>query len=198
MLSEFVRLAPGDWVIQNVANSGVGGYLMQLARRRGLRTVNLVRRESAVAATKAQGGDVVLVDGEDLAQRVREVTGGAQIRLGIDAVGGSATDRLAQCLSEGGTLVNYGMMSGEPCRVAPSSLIFRDITLRGFWLVKWFRESSRDAQRALYEELAQGVASGVLHARVHATYPVQKIQEAVAAANGSERDGKILVTGSAT
>lgn len=197
MLSEFVPLARGDWVIQNVANSGVGGYLMQLARRRGLHTVNLVRRESAVAATKAQGGDVVLVDGEGLAQRVREATGGAEIRLGIDAVGGSATDRLAQCLSEGGTLVNYGMMSGEPCRVAPSSLIFRDITLRGFWLVKWFREASRDAQRALYGELAQLVASGVLHARVHATYPVQKIQEAVAAANAGERDGKILVTGGA-
>lgn len=197
MLSEFVPLASGDWVIQNVANSGVGGYLMQLARRRGVRTVNLVRRESAVAATKAQGGDVVLVDGEGLAQRVREATGGAEIRLGIDAVGGSATDRLAQCLSEGGTLVNYGMMSGEPCRVAPSSLIFRGITLRGFWLVKWFREASRDAQRALYGELAQMVASGVLHARVHATFPVQKIREAVAAANGGERDGKILVTGGA-
>jgi len=198
MLSEFVPLDQGDWVIQNVANSGVGGYLMQLARRRGLRTVNVVRRESAVAATKAQGGDVVLVDGEDLVQRVSEVTGGARIRLGIDAVGGSATDRLAQCLSEGGTLVNYGMMGGEPCRVAPSSFIFRDITLRGFWLVKWIREASRDAQRALYGELAQLVASGVLHARVHATYPVQRIQEAVAAANVGERDGKILVTGGAT
>ena len=122
----------------------------------------------------------------------------AMIGWNYDAVGGSATDRLAQCLSEGGTLVNYGMMSGEPCTVAPSSLIFRGITLRGFWLVKWFREASRDAQRALYGELAQMVASGVLHARVHATYPVQKIREAVAAANGGERDGKILVTGSAT
>ena len=37
MLSEFVTLQPGDWVIQNVANSGVGGYLTQLAKLRGLR-----------------------------------------------------------------------------------------------------------------------------------------------------------------
>jgi NADPH:quinone reductase-like Zn-dependent oxidoreductase len=115
MLSEFVPLVAGDWVIQNVANSGVGGYLMQLAKRRGLRTVNLVRRESAVGATKAQGGDIVLVDGESLADRVKEATGGAAIRLGIDAVGGAATDRLAQCLSQDGTLINYGIMSGEPC-----------------------------------------------------------------------------------
>jgi NADPH:quinone reductase-like Zn-dependent oxidoreductase len=197
MLSEFVTLAAGDWVIQNVANSGVGGYLMQLAKRRGLRTVNLVRRESAAAATKEQGGDIVLVDGEGLADRVKDATGSAAIRLGIDAVGGAATDRLAQCLSQGGTLVNYGMMSGEPCQIAASSLIFGDITLRGFWLVKWFRNASADAQRALYGELTQLVASGALHARVHATYPVERIREAVAAASAGERDGKILVTGGA-
>ena len=80
MLSEFVPLAAGDWVIQNVANSGVGGYLMQLAARRGLRTVNLVRRESAVEPTRAQGGDVVLVDGEHIAERVSQATGSAAIR----------------------------------------------------------------------------------------------------------------------
>jgi NADPH:quinone reductase-like Zn-dependent oxidoreductase len=93
-VSEFVPLVAGDWVIQNVANSGVGNYQMQLAQQRGLRTVNLVRRESAVAVTKEQGGDIVLVDGEGLVDRVKEATGGATIRLGIDAVGGAATDRL--------------------------------------------------------------------------------------------------------
>jgi NADPH:quinone reductase-like Zn-dependent oxidoreductase len=120
-----------------------------------------------------------------------------RLRLGIDAIGGAATDRLAQCLSEGGTLVNYGMMSGEPCVVAPSSLVFRDITLMGFWLAKWFRDASHDARQALYSELTQLVASSVLHARIHATYPVDRIREAVAAAYAGKRDGKILVTGGA-
>jgi NADPH:quinone reductase-like Zn-dependent oxidoreductase len=198
MLSEYVPLAQGDWVIQNVANSGVGSYLMQLARHRGLRSVNLVRRESAVAATKAQGGDIVLVDGDDIAQRVREATGGEPIRLGIDAVGGVATDRLAQCLADGGTLVNYGMMSGQPCQLTPSALIFRDITLKGFWLVKWFRDTSADARRALYGTLTQLVANGTLKARIQATYPVANIREAVAAASAGEREGKILVTGGAS
>ena len=71
--------------------------------------VGRVWRKTLSAATKAQGGDIVLVDGEGRADRVKEATGGAAIRLGIDAIGGAATDRLAQCLSEGGTLVNYGM-----------------------------------------------------------------------------------------
>ena len=193
LLSEFVPLAAGDWVIQNVANSGVGGYLVQLARARGLRTVNVVRREGAVAAVQAQGGDMVLVDGDDLAKRVRQATGGASIQLGIDAVGGHATDRLARCLAEGGTLVNYGLMSGEPCVVSAEAFVFKDVTLRGFWLAKWFGKAPREAQRALYAELTRALAAGELKARVHATYPVERIRDAVAAAAAGERDGKILV-----
>jgi NADPH:quinone reductase-like Zn-dependent oxidoreductase len=193
LLSEFVTLQPGDWVIQNVANSGVGGYLVQLARMRGLRTLNVVRRESAAAGVAAQGGDMVLVDGPDLHQRVKAATGGVAIQLGIDAVGGMATERLARCLGEGATLVNYGMISGEPCVVTAQSFVFNDITLRGFWLAKWFRVSPRDQQKALYGELTRLMAAGKLSARIHATYPVERIQEAIAAANAGERDGKILI-----
>ena len=193
LLTEFVTLAPGDWVIQNVANSAVGGYLVQLAKLRGIKTVNVVRRESAVAAVLADGGDVVLVDGPDLPERVKAAVGGAELRLGIDAVGGAATDRLARCLSNGGCLVNYGMMSGEACQVTPASFIFNDITLRGFWLAKWFRTASRDAQRALHGELTQLIAAGKLSARIGATFSVSQIKAAVAAANAGERDGKVLI-----
>ena len=108
LLSDFATLQAGDWVIQNTANSGVGGYLVQLAKLKGIRTVNVVRRESAVAGVLAQGGDVVLVDGDDLAARVKEATSGAAIRLAVDAVGGMGTERVASCLSEGGAVVNYG------------------------------------------------------------------------------------------
>jgi len=193
MLSEFVDLQPGEWVIQNVANSAVGTYLIQLAKLRGYRTVNVVRRESAVAGVQAFGGDVVLVDGDDLPRRVREATGGVPIRLGIDAVAGAATERLANCLGESATLVNYGRMSGEPCIVTPRSFIFNDVTLRGFWLARWFRHASRERQLAVFSELTQLIAEGKLHARVAATFPLSRIKEAVAAAHEGERDGKIIV-----
>jgi len=193
MLSEFVDLKPGEWVIQNAANSGVGSYLIQLAKLRGFKTINVVRRESAVEGVKAEGGDVVLVDGPDLPKRVREATSGAAVRLGIDAVGGSATDYVAGCLSEGGVLVNYGMMSREPCQVSPASFVFRDVTLRGFWLAKWFRQATPQQQMKVFGELTQLIASGKLHTRVAATYDLSQIKQAVAAAASGERDGKILI-----
>ena len=193
LLKQFVDLQPGEWVIQNAANSGVGEYLVQLAKMRGLKTVNIVRRESAVAAVKALGGDVVLVDGPGLAKRVAEATERAKIRLGIDAVGGKATDNIASCLADGGVLVNYGMMSGEPCVVSPASFVFRDVTLRGFWLALWFRKATPAEQMAVLGEVAKLIATGQLKARVAATYDVSQIKEAVAAAASGEREGKILI-----
>ena len=193
MLSDFVDLQPGEWVIQNAANSGVGAYLIQLAKMRGLKTVNIVRRDSVVADVKSLGGDVVLVDGDGLAKRVADASGGAAIRLAIDAVGGNSTDNLAMCLTEGGTLVNYGMMSGEPCVVSPSSFVFRDVTLRGFWLALWFRKATPARQMQVFGEVAKLIATGKLHARIQATFDVSQIKEAVAAAAQGERDGKILI-----
>ena len=193
LLSEFVDLGQDDWVIQNAANSGVGGYLIQLAKMRGIRTVNVVRRESAAAELHAMGADVVLTDGDDLPERVHEATDGAAIRLGIDAVGGPATDHLASCLTDGGLVVNYGLMSGEPCHVSPKALVFRDITLKGFWLAHWFQTSSREQQKALYGELAALIASGKLQARVDSTWDVQDIREAIAEAGKGGRDGKVLI-----
>lgn len=193
LLTEYVALQTGDWVLQNAANSAVGGYLVQLAKLRGLKTVNIVRRASAVAAVQRQGGDVVLVDGDDLAARVKAATGGAAIRLGIDAVGGMATDRLAQALASGGTVVNYGAMGGEPCTISPASLIFRGMSLRGFWLAWWLRQAAPEARMALFGELAALVAQGRLSARVQATYGIDDVKAAVAAAAVGERDGKIVL-----
>jgi NADPH:quinone reductase-like Zn-dependent oxidoreductase len=195
LLSEFVSLAPGEWVIQDAANSGVGEYVIQLAKRRGLRTVNVVRRADAVAPLEALGGDVVLVDGPDLAKRVAEATGKAKIRLGLDAVGGKATDRIAQSVAVGGTVVNYGALSGEACKIAAGSFVFRDVTLRGFWLVHWFRQTTPARQQELFGELAGLVARGELTSRVHATYPLSQIKEAIAAAAVGGRSGKIVLTG---
>lgn len=193
LLSDFAELQPGDWVIQNSANSGVGSYVVQLAKLRGLKTVNIVRRESAIAGVQAQGGDVVLVDGDDLAERVKAATGGAPIKLGIDAVGGKATMRLAGTLAESAVIVNYGALSGEACTVSPRELVFRDVTLKGFWLARWFRTTPQAQQFALLTELAGLIAAGKLSTPIQATYDVAQIKEAVAAAASGERQGKILI-----
>ena len=195
MLTDYCRLAPGEWVIQNAANSSTGQYLVELARHFGWKTVCVVRRTGPEALLQACGADVVLVDGPDLAERVAAATGGAAIRLGIDAVAGAATARLAACLAPGGTIVNYGLLSGEPCQLPPSDVVFREITLTGFWLHKWLSEKSAAHERdRMYALLRDLVVQGVLHAAVEATYPLSRASEAVAHAMRAGRNGKIIFT----
>src|SRR5207253_2559837 len=98
------------------------------------------------------------------------------------------------CLAESATVVNYGAPSGEPCSVSPRELVFRDVTLKGFWLARWFRTTPQPQQFALLTELAGLIAAGKLSTPIHATYDVTQIKDAVAAAAAGGRDGKILVT----
>ncbi|MCK7593773.1 zinc-dependent alcohol dehydrogenase family protein [Pseudomarimonas salicorniae] len=193
MLRDFVELKPGDWVIQNAANSAVGGYLVQIAKLRGINTLNVVRRESAVDAVREAGGEHVLIDGDDLPKQARAITGDAPVKLGIDCVGGVSTENLARCLSEGATLLNYGAMSGERCMISPRYFVFRDITLRGFWLSQWFKNADPEARKAVFAEVGGLIATGKLKARVQQTYPIADIAKAVAAAAAGERGGKIVL-----
>jgi NADPH:quinone reductase-like Zn-dependent oxidoreductase len=194
MLRNYVDLGPGDWVLQDAANSAVGTTLIRLARAEGIRTVNVVRRESLVTPLKAMGADVVVVDGGDLADRVRAETGGADIHLAIDAVAGDMCLRLADCLADGGTIVNYGLLSGRPCMVSPDQTVFRGITLTGFWLVKALGAMSAAEVGTLYADLAARFTDGTLHVDVEATYAIADIKDALAHAAREGRDGKILVT----
>lgn len=190
LLSEFVDLEPGDWIIQNAANSAVGGYLIQIAAIRGLKTINVVRREDAVEAI---GGDAVIVDGPGLRNRVAEITGGAPVCLAVDAVGGDATRRLCSTLGEGGVAVAYGSMSGEPATVSAASLIFAGVTLRGFWLARWFQAADASTRMAVFAEVAAMIEAGSLRAAIAATYGVKAIKDAVAHAARGSKDGKVLI-----
>jgi NADPH:quinone reductase-like Zn-dependent oxidoreductase len=192
MLTDFVTLPSGSWVIQNSANSGVGRALIAIARSLGLRTVNVVRRDDVVAEIKAIGGDVVLVDGPDLAKRVAVETGNARIALAVDGVADTSTMNLLGCLAEKGLLVFYSAISGKPFVGAAPHLIFSDISMRGFWLANWFKTATPDQITRMYDRLTPLVASGAISTPIAGTYRFAEIAEAVAVA--SKNRGKVLLT----
>ncbi len=134
LLSEYVDLKPGEWVVQNATNSAVGRWVIAFAKARGLKTVNIVRRVELVPELKAIGGDVVVVDSPDVSKEIKAAVGKAELRLALDGVSGPATGVIASTLSAHGTLVIYAAMSQAPMSISPLDVIFKPITLRGFWL----------------------------------------------------------------
>jgi NADPH:quinone reductase-like Zn-dependent oxidoreductase len=119
LLSEYVNLKPGEWVVQNAANSGVGRWVIAFAKMRGLKTVNIVRRPELVPELEAAGGDLVIVDSPEVSERIKAAVGQAQLRLALDGVSGMATGVLAATLSPRGTLASFAAMSLNPMSNQP-------------------------------------------------------------------------------
>jgi trans-2-enoyl-CoA reductase len=193
MLRDFVTLQPGEWIAQNAANSAVGRNVIRLARHFGWRTVNVVRRAELVDELKAEGADAVLIEGEKIPAEIAAATGGAPIRLALNAVGGDSAVRLAGALANGGTIVTYGAMARQPLKIPNGQLIFQDITWRGFWVTRWYQHAGEAASAALLAELSSLAAQGIISTPVEAVYPLDQISDAIAHAQRPQRGGKILL-----
>lgn len=194
MLEDYMDLKPGDWIIQNAANSAVGRHVIQGCKARGVHSINVVRRAELIPELEALGADVVVVDSDNLAVSVRERIGAdAEVRLGIDAIAGDAMLRMADTLSNGAIVVNYGFLSGQPCQLTSTHTIVRGISLRGFWLVGFFQTANRQQVVDMYSTVAQQFLENKLHVPVEAEYPLADIAKALEHANREGRNGKIIL-----
>jgi trans-2-enoyl-CoA reductase len=192
LLHDYVDLARGDWLIQNACNSAAGRAVIQIAHELDYKTVNVVRRAELVDELRAEGGDVVLVDGEKLRDQVKDATSGAAIRLGLNAVGGESALRLANCLAFGGTLVSFGAMSLQPLKIPTGLLIFKDLRFRGIWINKWYDNATMQERMEAFKSLFDMARRGLLKTKVEKAYSIDEAQAAVAHAAQSKRSGKII------
>ncbi|KAI0955008.1 hypothetical protein AcW1_006724 [Taiwanofungus camphoratus] len=162
MLKDFVELSEGDWFLQNGANSAVGQAVIQIAARRGLRTLNFVRNRPDLEALKEQLrglGATHVFTYDDLADKAflksaRELTGGKPIRLMLNCVSGQPTTQMTRLLGADAHVVSYGAMSKQPLSLPTSAFIFKNLTAHGFWQTRWYEAHSREERGAMMRTLA--------------------------------------------
>jgi NADPH:quinone reductase-like Zn-dependent oxidoreductase len=194
LLNRYAALGPGDWIGQDMGNSAVGQYVVALARHAGVRTLSVVRREEAAVRLRELGADVVVVDGDGVREDIARALDGDRLRLVFDGVGGPIAGALAHSLEFGGLVVSYSSLTRTPVAVPASDLVYRELGVRGFWLINWLRGAPREEIEAVYGELARLVELGVLTANVARTFRLTEYQEAFAYARRPERTGKVLFT----
>src|SRR5437870_13666121 len=192
LLHDYIELNRGDWVIQNAANSAAGRAVIQIAHELGYKTVNVVRRAELIDELRAEDGDVVLVDGENLRDEVKDATSGTPIRLGLNAVGGDSALRLANCLAPGSTMVTFGAMSLQSLKIPYGLLIFKDLRFRGIWLNKWYDNATLQELMDTVHVSFEMAKRGLLKTKVEKTYPLPEAKAAVTHAAQGKRSGKII------
>jgi NADPH:quinone reductase-like Zn-dependent oxidoreductase len=193
-LLDFLHLEPGDWVVQNAANGAVGRVFAQLAATRGVHVLGLVRRAAGVEELAAQGVDrVVATDDAGWRERVAEVTAGAPIRAGVDSVGGESSGEVLSLIAEGGTLVVFGAMASSTMTISSGDILFKSVTVKGFWGSKVGPSLSAERRSALMEELRARVADGTVNLPVASIHSLDDIADAVRASDTPGRVGKVLI-----
>ncbi len=193
MLHSFVRLQRGDWVVQNAANSAVGRYVIQIARSRGWKTLNVVRRSDVIEDLKALGANEVVLEGRDLREISAEFCGTRRPRLGLNAVGGASALNLANALSDFGVLVTYGAMARQPLKIPNGLLIFRNLEFKGFWASRWLRSLPLTRAAKMWSSLGNLSIQGKLRVPIHRVYPLAELLAAVQEAASEKRSGKVLL-----
>jgi NADPH2:quinone reductase len=195
IMIEELGLRPGEWLLQTAAGSTLGRVVLQLARLRGFKTINVVRRRAQAEELKALGADeVISTDDEDVVERVKEITGREGLTKAIDAVGGETGGAVVRVLGRGGLLLVYGLLSMEPLPVDSGRMIFTTSTIRGFWLGEWFRSAPPERQQAVTAELLRLMATGEVVPPVEAEYPLSEVLAAIEHSVRPGRGGKVLLT----
>ncbi|XP_009585360.1 PREDICTED: trans-2-enoyl-CoA reductase, mitochondrial [Fulmarus glacialis] len=122
MLTDFETLAPGDSVIQNAANSGVGQAVIQIAKAFGIKTINVVRDRpdlpKLVERLMALGADHIVTEEMLRKPEMKDIFKSIpKPRLALNCVGGKSTTEMMRHLQPKGTLVTYGGMAKQPVMV---------------------------------------------------------------------------------
>jgi NADPH2:quinone reductase len=152
------RLSAGQSVLIHAAAGGVGLLAVQLAKAVDARVMGTVSSEAKAKLARELGADEVILYGrEDVAERVKALTGGRGVELVLDSVGASTWQASLDALAPFGHLVSYGNASGNPPPLDVESLYAKSAKVSAYWLhTPHPPELQRQAREALGAQLAAG------------------------------------------
>ncbi|WP_213571986.1 quinone oxidoreductase [Rhodococcus sp. USK13] len=182
----------GDTVLVHAGAGGVGLLLTQIATRLGARVITTVSSDTKEELSRSAGAQEVLRYDEDIAARVRELTGGEGVAAAYDGVGASTFEASLASVRIRGTLALFGAASGpvppfDPQRLNPAGSLF----LTRPTLAHHIRDREELVWRA--GDVFAGVADGALTVRVGAEYPLERAADAHRDLEGRATTGSIVL-----
>jgi len=197
MLRHVLAIPKGEWLLQSAAGSELGRMIIRLAKRDGIRTLNIVRRRESVAELERLGAEAVIVSTEGaIDEQVRGIVGPRGVKYAIDPVVGETGTQMYQALGEEGRMLVYGSLTRQPIRVGadPGFILAGRRILEVFWLGYWFPKLGETARRQLVEDVVTLMRDGILVTSSYTrTFSLDEIRTAVTQAESIGRQGKVLL-----
>ena len=192
LLTRTYKVQPGQTILVHAAAGGVGLIMTQWAKHLGCTVIGCVSTEEKAALVRAHGADHVVIGTEGLANRVKEITGGAMLPVVFDSVGRDTFMTSLDCLAPFGMMVSYGNASGPVAiadigvLAAKGSLYLTRPTLATYTAK---REDLEYCANALFAV----VASGAVKINVNQRFPLKQAADAHRALEARQTTGSTVL-----
>jgi NADPH:quinone reductase-like Zn-dependent oxidoreductase len=198
---DLAALKPGQSVLITAATGGAGLGAIQMARLFGATTIATTRTQGKKAALAKAGADHVIVAGEEeLAARVKEITGGKGADVIFDPVAGNTLPTLAEAVAWGGQIILYGALGGMETPYPLWTGFARNFSLRTYMIYNYCGLSpiglprNEEAFGRAITFINDNLAAGKLKPVIAKTFPLSEIREAHRYLESNQQLGKIVVT----
>jgi len=191
-LVHYGNVQPGDFVSIPAASSSVGLAAIGIVRDAGATAIAVTRESVKKHELLNLGANAVIVsEEEDYAARIQEITSGKGVRLTFDPVGGPFVEKLAQAAAPGGTIFQYGLLSGEDTPFPLRLALGKGLSLRGYTLHEINRNAEllEKAKAYIYERLE----TGRFVPKIARTFRFEQTVEAYTYLESNQQVGKVVI-----
>ncbi len=169
MLFALAQVQPGETVLVMGAGSGVGSMAIQMAKLAGARVLTTVGSDDKISKAQAIGADEVINHAqENVAERVKALTGKRGVEVVIEHIGPAVWDQSVESLAKGGRLITCGATTGGEVSLNLRALFSRQLIVKGSYM----------GARAELVKATRLVSAGRLRPVVDRTYPLQEARAA--------------------
>lgn len=193
LLHSTYPVAKGSVVLIYGAASALGQVLVPWAKHLGATVLGVVSREASIERARVAGCDEVLLWGEDLADSVVKMTGGAKVDVVYDGIGKDTFETSLNCLKPRGLLASIGASSGPPATVEVSSLNAKgSLYLTRPGLAAYASDINEYLSRA--SRVLQAVSDGVIRPNIWRSYPLLQVRDVHSMLDAGTGEGAIILT----
>lgn len=182
----------GEWIILSAANSALSKLIIQLASRRGIKTLALIRENDPQTPLLKLGVSAILyANADDLEHQIKSLTGGEKIAGFLDAVGGELVTKVIKVISVNSIIIHYGLFSEQPVIYHNADVIFKNLTIKGFGIDAWLQSKTSAEMQTVWSELIKEIIKPEFKMEIAAKYSLDAYKKAIAESK-SAKGGKVL------
>lgn len=191
MIKEKLKLKAGDTLAINAAGSAFGNVIAKFSKIFGYYVIAIVRNEF-YRKTLLELGAQCVINSEKIPviKAVLDITNNRGVTAALDAVGGESGAALAKCVTPGGIMLHYGLLSAIPLPAEVFHSHLTGISVENFWLRETLLKIDSEERKKIFNEMIETFMKYNISLPVANRFDMSNISQAVECAEKPNRTGK--------